>query len=147
MSFQIFFFFLPENYVEGTHLKCLSEALLMSTHNMCFHIERRISTTFGCKKHLIWGYAPGLRIFWAMQKCVDHDQLVGSCNPIWVFKFHKHRPKCTDSEHPAYAQSIILAFALHSYKYYVVFNDSGSGEWRPLSDWTATFSLGRAHIF
>ena len=28
-----------EIYVVGTHLKCLTEGLLISTHNICFHGE------------------------------------------------------------------------------------------------------------
>ena len=28
-----------KTYVVGTHQKCLGEALLMSTHNICFHGE------------------------------------------------------------------------------------------------------------
>ena len=35
----------------GTHYKCLAEALLMSTHNICFHWEiRKVSAVFGWKK-------------------------------------------------------------------------------------------------
>ena len=33
----IFFLFLYENICCGIHLKCLTEALLVSTHNICFH--------------------------------------------------------------------------------------------------------------
>ena len=39
-------------YVVGTHLKHLSEGLLMSTHNVCFcrEIKKNINT-FGLKKN------------------------------------------------------------------------------------------------
>ena len=37
----MFFIFLHKNICCGTHLKCLTEALLMSTHNICFHGEIR----------------------------------------------------------------------------------------------------------
>ena len=29
----------PQKHVVGTHQKCLGEALLLSTHNICFHEE------------------------------------------------------------------------------------------------------------
>ena len=35
-------YFSMKTYVVGTHLKYLTEALLMSTHNICFHGEIRI---------------------------------------------------------------------------------------------------------
>ena len=44
----------------GSHLKRLSEALLMSTHNLCFHGEIRkisIHSDWKKKKHLIMSYA------------------------------------------------------------------------------------------
>ena len=37
-----------QKHVVGTHLKCLGEALLMRSHNICFHGEiRKISALFG----------------------------------------------------------------------------------------------------
>ena len=36
-----FSYFTTKTYVVGTHLKCLTESLLMSTHNICFHGEIR----------------------------------------------------------------------------------------------------------
>ena len=36
-----FFYFSIKTYVESTHYKRLAEALLMSTHNICFHGEIR----------------------------------------------------------------------------------------------------------
>ena len=40
--------------------------------------------------------------------------------------------KCADSDHPAHTQSIIRAFALHSY--FLVSNDLVSRQWRSSSD-------------
>ena len=45
-----FSYFSMKTYVVGTHEKCLSEALLMSTHNVYLHGEiRKIAVLFGCK--------------------------------------------------------------------------------------------------
>ena len=35
----IFFLFLHKTYIVGTHWKCLTKVLLMSTHNVCFYGE------------------------------------------------------------------------------------------------------------
>ena len=35
------FYFCMKTYVVGTHQKCLTEALLMSTHNLCYYAEIR----------------------------------------------------------------------------------------------------------
>ena len=37
----VFFLFLHKTYIVDTHKKCLFEALLMNTHNICFHGEIR----------------------------------------------------------------------------------------------------------
>ena len=51
------FHFSKNIYMSGTHQKGLCEALLMSTRNICFHGKiRKISTSFGWKKHLTWCY-------------------------------------------------------------------------------------------
>ena len=39
-----------KTYVVGTHLKCLNEALLMSTHNICFRGEIRKYQYFFAEK-------------------------------------------------------------------------------------------------
>ena len=38
-KYWYFSYFSMKPYVVGTHLKCLIEALLMSTHNICFREE------------------------------------------------------------------------------------------------------------
>ena len=38
----------------GTHLKCLSEVLLIHTHSICCHREIRIPALFGWRKYNIW---------------------------------------------------------------------------------------------
>ena len=49
-----FFYFCIKAYVVGTHLKHLIEALLMSTHNICFHgeIKKKMSLLFRYKSAL-----------------------------------------------------------------------------------------------
>ena len=43
---------------------CLTEALLMSTHNICFHGEiRKIAVPVGGKKCLIWSCGTRLNVF------------------------------------------------------------------------------------
>ena len=79
-----------------------------------------------------------LKILWA----------VPSENVLWTCA------KCSDSNHPAHAQSIIKAFALHSYTS-VVAIDSVCGLWRPWSDCASAQSdqglrcphMDRWHIF
>ena len=51
----IIFLICPWKHVVGTHLKRLSEAHLMSTHNICFQGEMRISILFDWKV-IIWSY-------------------------------------------------------------------------------------------
>ena len=42
-----FSYFSTKIYVVGTHQKCLGEALLIGTHNICFHMEiRKIFTWY-----------------------------------------------------------------------------------------------------
>ena len=53
IKINIFIHFSTKTYVVGTHKKHLSEVLLMSTHNICFHGEiRKISIYFDSKKVL-----------------------------------------------------------------------------------------------
>ena len=53
----IVFLFLHENICCGTHQKRLAKALLMSTHNICFHGGTgQISILLDSKKHLIKSY-------------------------------------------------------------------------------------------
>ena len=47
VSRKLIFLISPLKHVVGTHQKCLSKALLMSTHNICFHGEiRKTSVLF-----------------------------------------------------------------------------------------------------
>ena len=43
-----FFYFSLKTYFVGTHQKCLIKALLMCTHNICFHGEIRIYMYICC---------------------------------------------------------------------------------------------------
>ena len=53
----IFFIFLYENICCGYSLEASLEALIMSTHNICFHGEiRKIVVFSGWKRYLTWGY-------------------------------------------------------------------------------------------
>ena len=40
-STKLYSYFSMKTYVVVTHLKCLTKALQMSTHNICFHVEIR----------------------------------------------------------------------------------------------------------
>ena len=41
VKYNFFYLFFMKAYVAGTHQKRLAEALLMSTHNICFHDDIR----------------------------------------------------------------------------------------------------------
>ena len=66
----IFFLFFLENYIVGTHLKCISEAFLMNTLNICFCTGIRKTTSFfGWKICLIqcccmWLFNYFARLLW-----------------------------------------------------------------------------------
>ena len=67
-------------YVVGTHQKRLCEALLMSTHNICFHGEiRKISAFFGWKKRLICCYD------YCLLMCLKPTGLNGKQSRSWPY--------------------------------------------------------------
>ena len=62
-----------KTYVVGTHYKCLTEALLMSTHNICFHGEKgKITVLFGLKKCLNKNYVNHFDT--CVKACIDKAQ-------------------------------------------------------------------------
>ena len=71
------FLFLYENMCCGYSLE-VPEALLMSTHNICFHTEiRKISVLFSGKKKAISG---AMEVF-----CTIKVDLLYACKTKWLF--------------------------------------------------------------
>ena len=58
IQYWYFSYFSTKTYVVGTHLKCLTEALLMSTHNLCFCGEiRKILIWYSLlSRHMLYWY-------------------------------------------------------------------------------------------
>ena len=50
--FMLFSHFSIEAYVRVTHKKSLLETLLMSTHNICFHLDKKIAI-FSAEKSIL----------------------------------------------------------------------------------------------
>ena len=60
-----------------------------------------------------------------------HKKYHTYCIINYLHLYWPYKRKRADSHHPAHTQGLIQVLALHSYNYYVVSNNSVSGQYRP----------------
>ena len=92
----IIFLFLKKTYVVGTQWKCLGEALLTCTHNVCFLQEIRKMSIFGqLNSHWASGFWPFTCLWQVKKKFYYSWTLVSGQENLCLWE----NAKCMESDH------------------------------------------------